>query len=97
MLNKNGIWKLATRTLAGCLILVIAWYGNQVWSKQQEMDQTITQQEISIKVLQTYIISTDRAILDIRDSMREEGIRDRKRDSVLQDVAFKVNLLFDGR
>lgn len=97
MLNKNGIWKLATRTLAVCLIAFIAWFGNQVWSKQQETDQTITQQEISIKVLQTYIISTDKAILEIRDSMREEAIRDKKRDSIIQDLAFKVNWMFDNR
>lgn len=97
MLNKNGIWKVATRILAGCLVLFIAWFGNQVWSRQQETDQTITQQEISIKVLQAYIVSTDKALLDIRDSMRQEAIRDQKRDSIIQDLALKVNIMFDSR
>jgi len=97
MLNKNGIWKVATRTLAGCLILFIAWYGSQVWGNQQEIEKVNTQQEISIKVLQAYIVSTDKAILDIRDSMREEAVRDKRRDSVIQDLAFKVNMMFDSR
>lgn len=97
MLNNSQIYKLATRTLAVCLIAFIAWFGNQVWGKQQKIEQTITQQEISIKILQTYIISTDKALLDIRDSMREEAIRDKRRDSVIQDLALKVNLMFDGR
>ena len=97
MINKNGIWKWMARMFAGCLILIIAWYGNQVWSKQEKIEQTNTQQEISIKVLQAYIISTDKAILEIRDSMREETIRDKKIDSVIQDLAFKVNLMFDSR
>lgn len=97
MSHKNGIWKMATRILAGCLILIIAWYGNQVWSKQQELDQAKNEQEISITVLQAYIISTDKSLLDIRDSMREEAFRDKKRDSVIQDLSIKVNIMFNGR
>ena len=97
MINKNGIWKVATRILAVCLIALFSWLGSQVWSRQQEIVQENTQQEISIKVLQAYIISTDKAILEIRDSMRKEAIRDKKRDSVIQDLSFKVNLMFDSR
>ena len=97
MINKNGVWKWATRTLAVCLIALFSWLGSQVWSRQQEIEQKNTQQKISIQVLQAYIISTDKAILEIRDSMREETIRDKKIDSVIQDLAFKVNLMFDSR
>lgn len=97
MLNKNGIWKVTTRILAVCLIALFSWLGSQVWSTQQEIVQVNTQQEIDIKVLQTYIVSTDKAILEIRDSMREETIRDKKIDSMIQDLAFKVNMMFDSR
>ena len=97
MINKNGIWKWTARILAICLIALFSWLGSQVWSKQQEIEQTNTQQEISIKVLQAYIVSTDKAILEIRDSMIQEAVRDKKIDSIIQDLALKVNIMFDSR
>jgi len=90
MAKMNGTWKWLARILAGCLILFIGWFGNQVWSKQQKTSQTNTEQEVSIKTLQANIIAVEKVVLRVEESLRRQ-------DSVLMDVAIKVNIMFDGR
>jgi len=88
---------VATRTLAVCLIAIISWFANEVWSKQGQTDKTNTEQNISIKVLQENIISIEKAVLRMEDSLSNDRLHRRKQDSILMDVAIKVNLMFQGR
>jgi len=97
MLNKNGIYKLATRILAGALILFIGWFGNEVWSKQETTSQTNVEQDVSLGVLQEHIEAVDKTVQRIESCLIEDRIYRRQRDSILMDVAIKVNLMFDGR
>lgn len=85
-MKNNNTWKWIARMLAGCLILIMGWFGTQVWSQQKD-----------IVVLQTYIISIDKSLAGMQAAMREDIIRDKQRDSILQDIALKVDLMFDGR
>jgi len=96
-MKNNNTWKWIAKILAGCLILFIGWFGNEVWSKQQETNQTNIQQDTSILVLQKNIMSVEKTVLRIEESLMEDRIYRMKQDSILMDVSIKVNLMFDGR
>ena len=88
--ERNGTWKWLARILALCVVSFATWWATQVWSTQQETSQTNTEQEVSIKTLQANIIAVERVVLRVEESLRRQ-------DSVLMDVAIKVNIMFDGR
>lgn len=96
-MRNNNTWKWIAKILAGCLILFVGWFGNEVWSKQQETNQTNIQQDSSILVLQKNIMSVEKTVLRIEESLMEDRIYRSKQDSILMDVSIKVNIMFDGR
>lgn len=95
--ERNGTWKTIARILAACLICFVGWFGNVVWSKQEATTQTNTEQDVSIKVLSKNIMAVDKTVQRIENCLMEDRMYRRQQDSILQDVAFKVNFLFDGR
>ena len=92
---KNNKW--IARLLALCLISFASWFAGQVWSQQKDIMETNTEQNASILVLQTHIVSIDKSLMGIERAMREDTIRERQRDSILQDLALKVDFIFEGR
>lgn len=94
---RNGTLKWIAKILAACLIAFVGWFGNVVWSKQEVTDQTNTQQDSSILTLQANIMSTDKTVQRIENSLIEDRACRKKQDSILMDVAIKVNIMFDGR
>lgn len=97
MLNGNSIWKMATRVLAGVIILIAGGFASLIWSNQQESRRTNTQQDSSILVLQKKIESVDKTVMRIEESLIKDRESQRLQDSILLDMAFKVNLMYDGR
>ena len=95
--ERNGPWKWIAKILAACVILFVGWFGNQVWSKQEVTSQTNTEQDVSIVVLQKNIIAVEKVVLRMDSCLADDRINRRKQDSILMDVAIKVNLMFDGR
>ncbi len=94
---RNGTYKWIAGILAFCLVGLVTWWGTQVWSKQEATGQTNTQQDISLKTLQTNIIAVEKAVVRIDSSLANDRVYRRHQDSILMDVAIKVNLMFDGR
>ena len=90
MAQKNGTWKAIAKILAVCVIALVGWFGNEVWSKQQKHD-------ISIKTLQASIITVEKTVLRMEDSLANDRGRDRVRDSIQMDMAIKVDIMFDSR
>ena len=95
--KRNGTWKWIAKILAGCLILFVGWFGDQVWSKQEVTSQTNTEQDVSILVLQKNIIAVEKVVLRMENSLAKDRIYRKKQDSILIDMAIKVNIMFDGR
>ena len=97
MPNRNGTYKWIAGILAFCLIGFVTWWATQTWSRQEVTNQTNTQQGNSILTLQTSIIATDKAVMRIEKSLMKDRIHRRKQDSILIDMAIKVNIMFNGR
>jgi hypothetical protein len=97
MKEKNGTYKLLVKILAGCLILFVGWFGNEVWSEQEETSRTNTQQNVSLRTLQTNIMAVEKAVVRIDSSLANDRVYRRHQDSILMDVAIKVSLMYDGR
>lgn len=95
--ERNGTWKWLARILALCVVSFATWWATQVWSTQQETSQTNTQQDVSINTLQGNIIAVEKAVLRIENCLAEDRIQRKHRDSILMDVAIKLNIMFDGR
>lgn len=97
MPRKNETWKWLVRILALCLVSFVTWWATQVWSRQEETNQTNTQQDTSILVLQKNIMSVEKTVQRIENSLMEDRIHRRQQDSILMDVSIKVGIMFDGR
>ena len=95
--KRNGTLKWIARILAVCVVSFVTWWATQVWSTQQETSQTNTDQDIDIKTLQMNIISVEKTALRIERCLAEDRIHRKQQDSILMDVAIKVNIMFDGR
>ena len=96
-MKNNSTLKWIARIMAVCIVSFVTWWATQVWSTQRETSQTNTEQDVSIKALQGNIIAVEKTVLRIENFLMEDRIHRRKQDSILMDVAIKVNLMFDGR
>lgn len=97
MTQKNDTGKWIAKILAGCLILFVGWFGNQVWSKQEATSLTNTQQDVSLNTLQNHIESIDKTVVRIDSCLVADRVYRKRQDSILMDIAIKVNLMYDGR
>ena len=95
--ERNGTLKWLARILALCLVSFVTWWATQVWSTQQETSLTNTAQDIDIRTLQMNIIAVEKVVLRMDSCLVDDRIHRRKQDSIVMDMAIKVNIIFDGR
>lgn len=104
MAEKNGTPKWIVKVLVLLLVSFVTWWATQTWSRQEVTNQMntqqgadIQQQATSIETLQKNIIANGKAITSLETEFYEFREERRQKDSILQDVSFKINLMFDGR
>lgn len=60
-----------TKLVLGVLILMLGWFGNEIWSKQQMNTGLIYSHETSIGTLSGRVTNIEVALIDFKGEFRE--------------------------
>ena len=103
-MNGKVTWKWLAIVLAGIIVSGLSWWVGSVWSAQEATETLNYEQQVDIgflnKDIQTineHIGAIEKSVGDIENLLYERSKDNKHRDSILQDIAFKVNMMFEGR